>query len=489
MKESGILLHISSLPNNEGIGTMGKCAYDFVDFLSATHQQYWQVLPINPTSYGDSPYQSPSMNAGNPYLIDLDMLCDMGLLETDDYINIEWSHSKERVDYSTLFVEKHALLKKAYSKFDNTDSRYVEFCQHNAHWLDDYCLFMSLKEDNNQQQWTEWSAEQKYRKNLPLLFQKFASQVNYHRFVQYVFFQQWFALKQYANDKGIKLIGDLPIYVALDSVDVWCDVKQFQLDKQLNPKCVAGCPPDGFSADGQLWGNPLYNWNYMKKTNYSWWIERIRHATKLFDKIRIDHFLGFARYYTIPYGRTDAKIGCYKKGPGLKMFDIINNQLNYPDVIAEDLGVFNKEVVRILDYTGYPGMKVILFAYYGEDSNNLNKYHKANSVVYTGTHDNETAMGWYYGLDDYTKSIFHRCANVKEGDSIHEKILQQALCSRSKLVIIPMQDYLGLDNNARMNRPNTLGNWSWRLTADYNNHNLVDFINRMIDTHRLSGVK
>ena len=457
-RKSGVLMHISSLPNNRGIGSMGKEAYEFVDFLAVSKLALWQVLPLCPTSYGDSPYQSPSALAGNPYFIDLDALIADGYLKEAEAPVYEMGY----VDYERVYNERYATLKKAYRRFIKTPpADYETFKAENAFWLDDYALFMGLKEAHGMQAWETWEERYKQRTASMTRFEKAGE---FHKFLQYMFFKQWAALKAYANGKGIKIVGDMPIYVAYDSVEVWGNPKQFLLNDDLSRKVVAGVPPDYFSADGQLWGNPIYDWQYMRETNYEWWVMRMRMALKLYDVVRIDHFRAFADYYVIPADRTDAKVGEWVTGPGMEFFDVINRELNSPAIIAEDLGELHDCVRELVRTTGYPGMKVMQFSFDGNPYNDFYyTNYKPNCVAYTGTHDNDTTLGWFEAFGD--KELVRRTLGYY-GDDVTGEIIERLFSSAADTVIIPMQDFLRLPTEARMNIPSTLGgNWAWRSEA------------------------
>ena len=450
-------MHISSLPNSRGIGSMGKSAYEFVDFMESAGLSLWQVLPLCPTSYGDSPYQSPSAIAGNPYFIDLDTLVEEKLLKPEELKEYPIAD----VDYAAVYFERFDTLKKAFKRFIKKPARdYQAFKAENAFWLDDYALFMALKEANDMQAWYTWADEYKFR---TADMSEFEAPAEFYKFMQYEFFKQWAALKSYANGKGIKIVGDMPIYVAHDSVEVWSKPKQFMLNADLSKKSVAGVPPDYFSADGQLWGNPLYDWDYMRETRYEWWVLRMRMALKLYDVVRIDHFRAFADYYVIPADRTDARVGEWHMGPGKELFDIINAELNNPPIIAEDLGDLHDCVRTLVRETGFPGMKIMQFAFDGNPRNDFYyTNYPTNCVAYTGTHDNDTTRGWFNALDDNNKALVQRTLGY-DGNAIAKEIIERLYSSNADTVIIPMQDFLNLDTKARMNTPSTLGgNWAWR---------------------------
>ncbi len=481
-RKSGILLAISSLPGKYGIGSFGKEAYDFVDFLVKAGQHYWQVLPLGPTGFGDSPYQSFSTFAGNPYYIDLQMLIRNGLLTEEecdkadlcDLVKLPGSRKKERVkdsvNYEKIYFKKMALLRKAFSRFDRNSADYKKFIRDEKSWLHDYALFMAFKSEEDGAAFIGWekSIRNREKKALKDGEKRLREEVEFTCFCQFFFFEQWEKLKSYANERGVKIIGDIPIYVAADSADAWANPELFQLDDDLVPLRVAGCPPDYFAKTGQLWGNPLYNWEYHKKTGYAWWIERMKHCYRLYDVVRIDHFRGFDSYYSIPYGNKTAEIGDWVKGPGIDLFKAIDKALGKQPVIAEDLGFLTDSVRRMIQKTGYPGMKILLFAFDGEPDNDYIPYNiSSNSVIYTGTHDNETAVGWYKGLPAKYKKNVKDYLNIRSAKNIHWDLIRTAFSSVADTAVIPMQDLLGLDNSARMNTPSTLGcNWVWRLKEE-----------------------
>ncbi len=464
-RAAGILLPVSSLPSHYGIGTLGREAYRFVDMLKLAKQSYWQILPTGPTSYGDSPYQSFSAFAGNPYFIDLELLIEQGLLTKKECRPLRGED--DAVNYEKQYQNRFLILRKAFLR-RAPDEGYAVFCGENAFWLNDYALYMAIKSSQGDRSWQEWDNSLKMRdpESLDRCRVRFAEDIEFYRYIQYVFFIQWRRLKDYANKQGIKLIGDIPIYVALDSADTWGSPGLFMLDKTLTPTVVSGCPPDAFSEDGQLWGNPIYNWANLEKQGFDWWIKRLKHASFLYDTIRIDHFRGFDAYYTIPYGRTDAKVGKWVTGPGMKLFNVLSDKLGELDIIAEDLGLLTDSVKKLLSDTGYPGMKVLQFAFSaGQDNDYLPHNHIRNSVVYTGTHDNETTLSWLN--HQKKKDRVYLCSYINKDEAAVWDVIRMAYASPSYLAIIPMQDYLELDNRARMNRPSTIsGNWEWRLPKD-----------------------
>ena len=470
-RRAGILMPISALPSPYGIGTLGKEACRFIDFLEKAGQSYWQILPTGPTGYGDSPYQSFSAFAGNPYFIDLDLLKKDGLLKAEEYRNIDWGSDPQRVDYGTIYNHRFAVLHLAADRLrKHLPDDYEDFCRQNAFWLDDYALFMAEKEAHQGVSFMGW--EPSLRRHNPKAVaretERLADQIEFWKLIQYLFRKQWNDLRDYAHHHGIKLIGDVPIYVSPDSSDLWGHPDLFQLDRSGKPTEVAGCPPDGFSADGQLWGNPLYNWNRMKKDGYQWWAQRIAYQFTMIDVLRIDHFRGFESYYAIPYGETTARNGRWKKGPGIAFFKTMEQKLGHLDIIAEDLGFLTPEVIQMVKDTGYPGMKVLQFAFYeNSDSAYLLQNHVKNSVVYTGTHDNQTTLGWYQTLAKKDRDFLEKYTEITSWKNVCPVMIKLAMMSVSDTCVIPMQDYLELDDRARVNEPGSLGNnWKWRMSKD-----------------------
>lgn len=467
-RSSGILMHISSLPGNFGIGTLGKEAYKFVDFLKNSGQSYWQILPLGHTSYGDSPYQCFSAFAGNPYFIDFDLLEEENLLLKEDYINIDYGNDENKIDYGKIYYERKNILKKAYKNFLNKNQQlFTKFKEENYFWLEDYSLYMAIKEEFNLKSWQQWDEDIRIRKKYVLSYYKvkLKDEINYWAFVQFKFFEQWNNLKVYANKKGIKIIGDIPIYVAEDGSDIWANPKMFNLDENLKPKVVAGCPPDAFAKTGQLWGNPIYNWTYLESNAYKWWVLRIKESFKLYDVVRIDHFRGFESYWEVPYGDKTAEFGRWVKGPGIKLFNTIKDKLGNLNIIAEDLGFLTQEVIDFKDETGYPGMKVLQFAFGSYNSGYMPHNYEKNSVAYTGTHDNDTIKGW---IDkERSSEIFKQAKEylgLNEEEGYNFGFIRGVFSSVSDLVIIPLQDFLNLGTEARINIPSTLGgNWTWRV--------------------------
>lgn len=471
MRTSGVLMPISSLPSPYGIGTMGKAARKFVDFLVKGGQRYWQILPICPTSYGDSPYQSFSSFAGNPYFIDLDYLCRDKLLTRAECRSFDWGGSESYVDYGTMYVSRYALLKKAYARFTKRIPEDFEpFCEERSDWLDDYALFMAIKDAKGGVSWYEWDVPLKLRKEeaLAAAREEYADDIAFYKMLQYLFFRQWKELKAYTNEKGIAIIGDVPIYVAADSADVWANPKQFYLDEDLNPIEVAGCPPDAFSADGQLWGNPLFRWSTMKEDDYAWWTKRIRAMAELYDIVRIDHFRGFDSYYAIPAGDENAKNGQWKTGPGMDLFNKLEEKLGKLPIIVEDLGFLTPSVRQLLKDSGFPGMKVIQFAFDSrEGSDYLPHTYPNDCVVYTGTHDNDTVLGWMKTAPKASVKFAKEYLNLTEEEGYNWGMMRAAWSSVADMAIVPMQDLIGLGSEARINTPSTLGNnWKWRATQE-----------------------
>jgi len=464
MRRSGILLHVSSLPSNYGIGTFGKAAYDFVDFLSRSKQTYWQILPLGPTSYGDSPYQTFSAFANNPYFIDLDILVEQGLLTKEEITST--FYSPRDVEYKELYEERFIVLKKAFHRFNTNDYAFQQFVFNHRKWLNDFALFMALKVHHGGQSWLAWSDDIRLRKPEALSYyrESLHKDILFQQFMQFKSYEQWFNLKKYANNLGIQIVGDMPIYVSYDSADVWANPQFFDLDEKALPKEVAGVPPDNFSADGQLWGNPLYRWDELERCDFEWWIDRVSSSTQLFDRVRIDHFIGFQNFYAIPYGDLTAQHGQWKKGPGYKLFASIKRTLGDVNIIAEDLGVVTPEVRRMLKETGFPGMKLLQFAFDSrEESDYLPHHYDKNVVAYTGTHDNETTETWFKNLPKHDLDYCLEYINHGHGSKV-DSLIKVTLGCVADTAIIPMQDYLHLGKEARMNVPSTTGsNWKWRM--------------------------
>lgn len=488
MRTSGVLMPISSLPSPYGIGTMGKDAREFVDFLVRGGQTYWQILPICPTSYGDSPYQSFSSFAGNPYFIDLELLCEEKLLTKDECESFDWGDNRRYIDYGVMYVSRYALLKKAYARFmKNAPGDFYDFCSQEEQWLEEYALFMALKDVNGGKAWGEWEESLRVRKPeaLEKAREKYKDEIMFYKVLQFLFFKQWRQLKAYANKKGIQIIGDVPIYVAGDSADVWANPTQFYLDEDLNPIEVAGCPPDAFSVDGQLWGNPLFAWDEMKKDNYAWWTKRIKAMSELYDIIRIDHFRGFDSYYAIPAKDKTAKNGKWKEGPGMALFTQLEKKLGKLPIIVEDLGFLTPSVVKLLKDSGFPGMKVIQFAFDSrEGSNYLPHTYTPHCVVYTGTHDNDTVMGWFDTAPEHCIEFAKEYLNLTTEEGYNWGMMRGAWASVADMTIMPIQDIIGLGSEARINIPSTLGeNWKWRARKGEVTAEMADRLYRYMEMY------
>lgn len=470
MRASGILMPVFSLPGKTGIGTFGKEAYDFVDFLEKAGQTYWQLLPLNPTNYGDSPYQSFSSAAGNPYFIDLDTLAREGLLTEADYTSVDFGEDSGVVDYGKLYDNRLPVLRKAYARFTGGKD-FEDFCQKQADWLEDYALFMAIKDTQKGTSWREWPAPLKRRQSQALadFRREHKEAIRFYQFLQFLFFTQWNALKSYANEKDIRIIGDMPIYVADDSADVWAEPEQFDLDNDLLPRVVAGCPPDIFSAEGQLWGMPVYRWEAMAKEtpSFGWWRRRMMRVFAMYDIVRIDHFRGLESYYCIPYGAKNAVKGAWRKGPGMALFKALQEDFG-PElpIIAEDLGFLTQEVRDLLEESGFPGMRVLQFAFDGHPDNDYLPYNYCrNTVVYTGTHDNDTIMGWVKNAPEAEVALARKFLHVDDREGFNWAMLRAAMMSPADTAIFLMADIMGLGSEARINRPSTLGggNWCWRI--------------------------
>lgn len=474
-KTAGVLFAITSLPSKYGIGCFSKEAYKFVDWLADAGQRYWQILPMGPTGFGDSPYQSFSTFAGNPYFIDLETLICEGLLKKEECDSRDFGADWHFVDYEKQYNERYGLLRLAYERSRCFDTyEYREFLNKNSYWLTDYSLYMAVKNHFGGIVWTDWPEEIRSRTEEGISYYRgvLADEIGFQQFMQYLFFKQWNELRAYANEKGIKIVGDIPIYVSLDSADAWSHPELFQLDENCNPVAVAGCPPDGFSADGQLWGNPLYNWTYHRQTGYEWWTRRLAFCFELYDVLRIDHFRGFDEYYSIPYGDKTAVHGHWEKGPGISLFETIERNIGKKSVIAEDLGFVTDSVRKLVRDSDFPGMKVLQFAFDSRDTGSANDYlphnYISNCIAYTGTHDNETLIGWWITQDEDTKKTVrdYLCDYYTPDDKIHIPLIASIMRSNAKICIVPLQDYLGLDNCARMNTPSTVGkNWRWRADS------------------------
>ena len=530
-RNAGILMAISSLPSPYGIGTLGKDAYEFVDFVRDSNHKYWQVLPVGPTTYGDSPYQPYSACAGNPYFVDLDMLIEEGLLLKSEVIAVDWGDGiipvevseddavnnrypvnhdgylgdDRYVSYEKMYNERFNVLRKAYERFKGKCvsakltldkglplyKRFDNFVKDNAYWLKDYAMFMSLKEYFNQKAWGEWDRDIKFRE--PEAMQRYEDElsddIGFWNFIQYEFYTQWGKLKAYANSNGIEIIGDIPIYMGYDSVDVWANQAEFQLDENLTPVKVAGVPPDAFSDMGQKWGNPLYDWAKMENSDFGWWRMRMANSARLYDIIRIDHFLGIIKYYTIPYEMPDARQGSYEQGPGQKLLDAINESIGDKKIIAEDLGVCMPEVDQILKDNNYPGMKVLEFAFGGDRKNPHLPYNYTNNCVcYGGTHDNETLLGFFNDRNDGELGYAFDYLDTRDKYRMVDMVFRAAYSSVAVLTIFAVQDILKLDNSARMNFPSSFGNnWKWRMQKgqlNWDHLNAMRYLASVFDRER-----
>ena len=467
MRRSGILMHISSLPGPGGIGSLGKEAYAFADFLKASGMAVWQVLPLGPTGYGESPYQSSSVFAGNPMLISCAALREAGLVTYDDGEEFT-PDDPERVDYPAVRESKEKLLRRCFAQSEGKLQKELAAFRRENPWVEDFALFTALKARYGGVMWTKWP-DREVRRRQPAALERcrreLDGEIRYHLFCQYLFFRQWFALKRYCNGLGIRLFGDMPIYVAEDSADTWTRPEVFQLDGEGVPKRVAGVPPDFFSADGQLWGNPLYRWFSLRLHGYGWWVERMAAMAKMYDIVRIDHFIGFANYYSVPQGAPNARTGKWIIGPGKSLFRTLEKKIPGLNIVAEDLGCVNDRVRRLLTAVGYPGMRVLSFGFGGgEDNPHLPANYVTNSVVYTGTHDNDTVRGWIGTADDAALAQARQLLGFDKPEDGPAAFVHAVLASRADTAMIPMQDVLGLGGWARMNRPGTIGNnWLWRM--------------------------
>ena len=471
-RSSGVLMHITSLPGQFGIGTFGKSAYDFVDFLEETKQTYWQILPLTTTSYGDSPYQSFSAVAGNLNLIDFSLLKEDGLLEDSDYVNVNFGENPEKVDYALLFEARRPILEKAVANTSKNSVVLAEiekFEVENSSWLADYAEYMAIKESFGYKSFIHWdedikkgeeAAREKYRTELQ-------DSIRYYTVTQYFFFKQWLALKEYANEKGIKIIGDMPIYVSADSVEMWTMPELFKVDANNEPLYVAGCPADDFSPTGQLWGNPIYDWEKHKEQGFSWWIYRVQESFKIYDVLRIDHFKGFSDFWQIDKDAENAVNGTWEAGPGIELFQKIKEQLGDLPIVAENLGFIDAKAEKLLDDSGYPGMKILQFAFPGEDNLDRPHHYTQNSVAYTGTHDNDVVNGWYEKLSELERKLVSEYLNRRDDETITEAMIRGIYSSVSNYAIVTMQDLLDKDATSRMNVPSTVGgNWEWRMLVE-----------------------
>lgn len=473
-RASGILMPITSLPSPFGIGCFSKSAYDFVDWLRGAGQTYWQILPLGPTSFGDSPYQSFSTFAGNPYFIDLEALIEEGVLTQEECEAADFGDDPADIDYKKIYEARYPLLRLACERSNiSRNPDYQELAAQNSWWLGDYALFMAVKDRFGGAPWTDWPEDIRLRRESAMEFyrRELCADIEFHQYLQFKFTQQWNALKGYAHRNHIQIVGDIPIYVSMDSADAWAHPELFQLDEGNLPTAVAGCPPDGFSATGQLWGNPLYNWAHHRSTGYEWWITRLGYSFQLYDVVRIDHFRGFDEYFSIPYGEETAVNGHWEKGPGLELFQAVERALGRHEVIAEDLGYVTDSVRQLVRDSGFPGMKVLEFAFDSRDSGSANDYlphnYTENCVVYTGTHDNETIVGWLGSILPAERQLLrsYLCDHYTPDRELYKPFIALAMGSIARTCIVPIQDHLGLDNRCRINKPSTLGiNWRWRLT-------------------------
>ena len=483
MRSSGILMHITSLPGAYGVGTMGKQAFAFVDFLKKAGQSYWQILPLSPTGYGDSPYQSCSTFAGNHYLIDLESLIEEGLLEKSEVDPIDWCWKDTKADFGRLYNNRLAVLRKAYARFQG-GAAFEQFMVDNASWLPDFALFMALKGKYAGKPWYQWEDGVKMRRPAAMDAVRWdlADEIRFFSFVQYLFFKQWNALHTYAAENGISILGDVPIYVPLDSVEVWSAPEMFQLDETLTPKVIAGCPPDAFSDEGQLWGNPIYDWEKMKADGFTWWIRRLAAAGEMYDVVRMDHFRGLEAYWAVPYGDTNAKGGKWVKGPDMAFVEAIAKGLPKLKMVAEDLGFLTQEVLDLRDNSGYPGMKVLEFAFDSrEESDYLPHTYIRNTVCYTGTHDNMTMRQWFETASEEAVEYAIEYMGLTEAEGLVRGTIRTAMSSVSDICIIQMPDWLNLGGEARMNFPGTLSdaNWTWRADKTMISDELAETIYKM----------
>lgn len=486
MRQQGILMPISCIPSAYGIGTFGEASYRFVDFLRRAGQTLWQILPLGPTGYGDSPYQSFSTFAGNPYFIDLEFLIRDGLLTREECDACDFGRDACSVDYEKMYHARFGLLRKAYERGFKTLKRqesYAKFTEENGYWLEDYALFMAVKDSFGGVCFTEWDEDIRLRKKgaMDRYRKLLKAEIYFYKFQQYLFMTQWKALKDYANERGVEIVGDIPIYVAFDSADTWANPMLFQMDEKGYPTNVAGCPPDYFSETGQLWGNPLYDWEYHRKTEYAWWMQRFAHCYELYDVVRIDHFRGFDEYWSVPFGDKTAVGGQWVKGPGYELFAALKKKLGKKRIIAEDLGFMTDSVRRLVKKTGFPNMKILLFAFdSGGESEYLPYRYDHNCVVYTGTHDNDTVVGFLKQMPKKDIRFARKYLHCKKDQDLCREIIRAGMASVADTVIIPMQDWLELDNSARINIPSTLGeNWKWRMDEKALTEKLARRIYRM----------
>lgn len=486
---AGLLLPVSSLPSPYGIGTFGKAGFDFVDLLVEAKQKYWQVLPLGPTSYGDSPYQSFSAFAGNPYFIDIDTLISEGLLEQSEVDEHFWGDEDDKVDYEAIYNSRFVILKKAFVRSHHQkEEKYIQFCNDNSYWINDYSLYMAIKNHFDNKEWLLWEEDIRFREpNTVKKYEKeLKGEVEFWKFCQFKFYEQWFNLKAYANKKGIQIIGDIPLYVAMDSSDVWVHGDLFELDERKRPINIAGVPPDFFSETGQRWGNPLYDWDKMEQNDFDWWRKRMQSSSKLYDVVRIDHFIGIVRYFRIPAECETAEHGRYKKGPGNKLTKVIKESIGDAKIIAEDLGVMIPSVRKLMDHNGFPGMKILQFAFNSGSNNEYlpHNYNSSNTVVYGGTHDNQTIVGYLKTMDKVEEEYALEYLDVKRKKDIPDAIIKAAYASNAAVAIFQVQDILKLDDRARMNLPSSLGgNWQWRMTEGQLTEECIKRLNKLADTY------
>ncbi len=492
-RESGILMPVFSLASRFGIGCFSKEAFEFIDFLEKSAQGYWQVLPLGPTGFGNSPYQPFSAFAGNPYFISPEKLIEEGLLAWDDVNSIDFGNNREAVDYGKLYENRFDLLEKAYEGFvkkadKDAQKEFEKYCKENEYWLLDYALYVVIKDKQEGKPWTEWDTELRKRSKSAIdeVKEKYKEELEVIFFEQFKFDEQWKKILEYAHKRKVKIIGDLPFYVAMDSADAWAHPEVFEMDKDFMPKAVAGCPPDAFSPTGQLWGNPVYDWDALKKAGYDWWVKRIRRNYEWFDVIRIDHFHGFNEYYEVPFGDKTAEKGTMKKGPGMDLFNALRKEIGELSMIAEDLGTNTPENVKLLKESGFPGMNVLQFGFTSWDSCYVNHRHERNSVVYTGTHDNTPTFAWVHEINDGERDFTRRYINSMNTDygALVWDIIREAYRSVADLCIIPIQDYLCKGKEARINTPGTSdGNWMWRLPPNYLSDDLARSIRLLTETY------